>query len=798
MGIFTRYFKVSNQGFTLLEVLVSGIILGIISFSTYTVFNNFSSSQVRSQDRIVAADAVTSQFENIKRGVESNPATFSTLTSDPNWIPINVPNYPAGHFQQRVTYTPNTPQANITQVVVELQWTDQKGATQQSSNVFSLSEPSSFVFGDIIGTVFDNTNPASPVPLQNAVVRIANAPAAAPWVVNQFVRTDPSGNYSFKNLQGRNTLPVGNGYRLRASFTGLQTLTQPQAPAAAINLPDIPDIVQDFYLVPSRATISGRLVDSSNNQGIAGRSVSLDTHTTPVDHDVLQTDAQGNFSLNISNFSTTVTQRCYTVATGSADTALVDFPSYFIQGGQGFVGNFCGQKFAKGWSSSVLGNNPAPAMSLCPAAIGNPWFGSVATEAEMDMNGDATRGICVSAGDNVNLGDITLEPIQDFSTLMITVDVAAISLPAITPNSDVLVKVQWGDGSPFAELTTPFTGASTYNLSIQVPWLDLIGVDPNYMFTQAFLNANVGACCGALGEQDIAFKSEKTAVVIDSALESVVLDIDDDPGSLCGDANGSLSNLETGAPFGSADCRVTITGQTFGVSLEAEGCNWSFHCCPTCPDNLIPEKGVALQDTYKIDFNKAAYYERSSCGICAWPHKPVEVLSIAPNTILYDGSGTIIGKQINSTPVPHNVGLYRKGYGTISGQVVDQDGNPVSFAEVSLEPYCSSGNDTHGEPIFETTADIQGFYSFGFEDLNGNGTIDLDEKVVETWPPNNNFNNLPASVKPHMVNENARHRVRATGTRGSETKSGSTGNILLNKDQDKLHVKVTITFIGEV
>lgn len=784
MRIFScRFFsQKEHRGFTLLEILISTVILAIVSLSTYTVFQNFSSSGARTQDKIVASDIISSTFEQIRRGVEKDPDSFNTLAST-GWADVSVLNYPnaPAFFQRRVTYNPNTPSPNITQVVVETQWKDAKGILRQANNVFSLSRPSSYAYGNIVGQVYDCTgypdNPCVPMDTSKVTrVSINQAPPESNWIVGMYTDAQPGGGYDFSRNQGRNILPVGNGYILQATREGFMPAIAPVS--GSIDLPDAPDQVMDINMYPDKASITGRLIRTDTNAGIADKYLSL-SRGGGSNWRSVATGSQGSFTFNFETnpsdpfFALSSGQtRCFTLATGRKDGELY-YPYYHKYDKEGFWGHFCSNNYRQGWSSAVMGNIPSAPM--CDNT--KPWFGDASTDINEEADPEAAqRGICVKLGDNINLGDIPLAPLPPDSILTVNVKTTDVNLNTEKP---VVLEVGWpySGGASYRALATNDTPAvltgvhPNFSATFEVPSVYLF-LPNHFMAVKAKAVEKVSGCCG-FDDQDVGvYSSAQNAPVTGPVNGPVTLTINPASDVLCGNAWGKITDLETLAPLTGG---AVIWSSAQSYSKATVGNQWTFECC-ACggiePPN--PEMGVIRRGTYNIKAESLGYYTRSSCASCSWPHKPT-------------GAMMVINAIPNFTRFPspssdgYNLGLYRQRFGGITGQIIDQNGAAVASATITFYKYSGSG----GQSITITSSD-EGHFTFPLG------------AVIESWPPMHQDGSIIPYPTDVMVSDVAKHKIKikAKNIEGVE-KTVEIIDIIVTRDEMTNIGVVQIDFGGD-
>ena len=578
MKIFYSKPKISHLGFTLVEVLISVVILAIASFTTYRVFENFSASGVRTQDEIVAKDIISSTFEQIKHGIEVQPATFGNLVSS-NWTPVNDSSYPDGYYNQQITYTPR---GDVVDALIQMQWNDQRGTQHETSNVFTLSQPSNFIFGNIVGKV-QNCSVNPPEDLGEATVTISEAPAGFQWKIGAAATVDDSGNYTFQDAQERNTLPVGLGYKLKATRAGFFDAIVPADPG--IDLPAAPDSEQDICMFLAEAKIKGALVDATDTKiGIPNRKVKA--YRNGSERGVATTTDNGGFSITVDQFDydDVTADACFTIATGTNNYA--DSPFFSRSNSPvSYFGQFCNPAFSfyKGWSSSVLGNNPSsPICSPDPSESGTtPWQGRASIEKP-----DSNRSVCLGLGDpDFDLGNIPLRP----STLAtLTVNITVEPAVIIDP-SYISVKITYNNGVEFATFTKDTVpavigAASPFTLTVQVPPLDQFFTDDTRkMKIRVNLKEIVGGCCGNATQTKIIWKDIEK--IIDAPINSVDAMFDTpSSGVACGNAEGRVFELDTEMPYNVAltsgvGAQATTASKTYNAT-NISGNQWKIKCNP--------------------------------------------------------------------------------------------------------------------------------------------------------------------------------------------------------------------------
>jgi len=419
---------------------------------------------------------------------------------------------------------------------------------------------------------------------------------------------------------------------------------------------------------PERGKITGRVINITDNKGISGIEVRLCRGGK-----ILQkawTDGNGRFTFNnVETQDASGQNYFYTVATCEVWK-------------KGYCGNFpdhhgWGKNYNhEGWSSSIVREDGSIILS-------NPWWGS-----------DKSDRFSVDPGQTKDIGNIPLIPVPKATLWGYVYYFIKWGIPP-TPLSGAQVKIWW----MINWWTRPWWG-STYSgedgkYTIQVPAVHELFPEKsgNGLYMEVSKSGAPSEGCGY----------QQTCRYLCPwgwgwgykfyAGDVVQVDVYLYP-EYCGNVAGQVIDQRTSA--GLSGVSVNVAGINGSSESGGQYCVPTGGCDPDNPLYVVP-LGCHVLTAYK-----SGYYDFSTGGNWWYTRK---------GWWWQNGKVICVSKEQTTT---YNFRMLNKGYGTITGRVVDAgSGDPIGGAKVELYLYTGS----------KTTVYTQ---SDGTFTING---------VLESWPP---------------------------------------------------------------
>ncbi|MDP8265431.1 MAG: prepilin-type N-terminal cleavage/methylation domain-containing protein [Candidatus Aceula meridiana] len=693
----------NKKAFTLVEVLISIVILSVTLTATYFSFSALSKQEVLSRDLLTAKNILTSEFEKVKQRTLNEENYFDQIddeTMDGSLSPVDAAGYPAGFFQEKKVFLGVN--GDLKKFFIEVQWTE-RGKNHLINNAFYLALPPYALPGNIAGTITAGTVEQCAADqgssLSDSDVQILQGGGFE----NSFVNTDASGYYDFSSLaEGSFILPRGNDYRLQVSKTGYTIYRTPQDSLITVNAGE--ETIQNACLTPAgSATIKGSVEDTLGNQ-ILNQAVSLYQ-----DGEFVQTVFNGvnGFSFNVP-IEEPSGESFSLITSGEIDNITNSgFPFQRVNGDE-FCGLMCpampGWDFNysyRGWSSAVsLNETYTLGSGYITTECSNPWVGSE----------DADR-IFVQPGDTEDLESIILDHVPT-TTVAGFVREGSSSGPGV---AGAAISGRWwwnvnlydsdtteADGSyeldtPAIQELFPDTYSYHYKMSVEAPV-----PEPN--------------CCDEVTQTQTAASNFRPLYKNQTANKDFVFSIGVPPE--CGDLGGYVRDSQTGINLQGASVYVSGEGQeSTGGGNDLGKYRFACESSPNPPPYCL--EASANSRGYQV--SKSGYYSlRTWSG--SWPYVGLNELIIPAN-------------QVTTA----DFSILRLGKGSADGTVVDSaTKDPIEGAIVHVYRY----SDDSITKVSQTP-------SSGFFNINN---------IYESWPKQEWFNagwNVPPQFDPALE----RHRV---------------------------------------
>lgn len=627
----------SRRGFTLVEVIVSAIIVAFMGAVGFFSYANIRNANIDSRERDTAKIFAQRTMERVRADAQTGFDMLTTanenavLTTDPGETMV-VSQFP-DHNRTITIVDQGTPE--LKRVQVNIVWNHEQNpvAPRNYQLVAILTRPGNLLPGNIQGKVSDS---ATGTPVAYALVTINNLVTGETHTIATNATT---GFYTFANiLSGAFTLTPGN-WNLSATASGYDPYVHPANP---VNVPANTEVTVNFNMVAQlTGTIQGHVEDLGSGAALlqyvsllqGGNFVNMNDTTW----------AAGTFKFTISFASpgaqgfTLVTNREGPGVT--PDQKQRSFPYLAVSP---HCGNFpdCegwGKAYNyKGWSSAVVGADRETFIGC------NPW-----------NNFDAN--IQLLPGQTIDIV-IKLVPVP---TATLTGSVFNAS-GALVPNSSVSAYWHYNN-TPYSSV---IAGDGTYSLNVPAEQSlfddDLV----YYLRARAQATANRICCCDVTCAQTLIAGPFPVGPLYAGDVVTQDFTLPAPTDNICGDAKGNVDEVNDGPVAGAT---VTIAGLT--ATTNGAGA-YEFKCSGV--GYRIP------QGAYAVNASKSGFYTFSSSGNSFYaPRSSIQI--IANNTKVY------------APPIR----LLRQGVGTVTGRVVELIGGvPTGVAGITVKlDWFSDGSD---------------------------------------------------------------------------------------------------------
>jgi len=694
--------KSPHGAFTLVEVLVSILVLSLTAAAVYVSLTSLSRQELFVRDRQTAKNILTSTFEQLRQNTVNNDQNFyninaSTYPASGSWVAVNMPGYPANYFQKKTVFL--SEQGDVKRMLITVQWME-NGNQKNVNHVFVLGRPRYALPGNIHGVI---TNCSTNGPLADAQVQIIEGG------VSGQIGTNNNGSYNFSSSVGSFSLPPGN-YRLRVSKDGFENYEIPAESPLQVQSGEDKEFntcIEPFPEATIRGALTGIKPDGTSI-GLTGVYLTLwddgvsASNIAPSNIAIAGQGGAFNFTVQIP---TGMDQRCLTLATGNGIVENL-FPylggnTYGFKGCSrscpAIVGWTVGQGATlnkynyRGWSSSQARDEVyTPAAGYSNVACGNPWEG----------NASADR-ICVAPGDDKAV-NITLDsvPTASISGTLYKSDG--------TPAGGGAVIVYWKNSQ------VAFVGADSngqYTIPAITAYQELFpNQSNNYVYLVAYYAYTGSAnCCGQTQTYNNSSGSSAGPLYAGTNLtKDFHFPPESSASSICGNVGGTISEYVSSSSISGASVALVSTG--YASSTNSSG-NYSF----TCPNNAngkIQISGASLSQGYNIGGNGGffffagsgsgnSYYPRSSAGTDFY--KPQPNITIYPNLMT----------TLNSS-------ILQAGFGTIQGVVSNAaTGDVLPNIEVKFKPFTPIG----------------WIVGTGYNTSVSSSSGQYSKTMIESWPP---------------------------------------------------------------
>jgi len=612
-----------KTGFTLIEVLVSILIIGIVSTGTYVSFSVLSQTSERNRNQDQVIHLAQAALEEIRVVAQNNFDNLeSVIFSD-----IDQSKYPGFHRNIRINSMGGS--SDLKRSDVTIRW-DERGRPRQYDLAFLLSRPPEPLPANIHGRA-TNANTGSGV--NGATVRIT-------YVTDQSLSytttTDSNGNYTFLDADKNQVLKTGD-WNLMVTCSGYYD----SETISVNNLSSGEDREVNVSLRPrpDPAYIRGGVAKKGTGS-LLYQYVSLYQNGVHITNTL---SGSNGFEFKI-NFNDT-NQRCFTITTGNSDYY---YPYRYNQ----HCGDFCdphgwGKSYNyRGWSSAVVGADGSLNCS-------NPWFGSSTTDR-----------ICVNPGDNLNIGNIPLVPVPTGR-----LNGYVYQSDGVTPVSGAWIDTLWHSGYWASGVGT---GANGYYETNVPAAQELFPNNSNYyLWVRACGEVPIMGCCNTPSTQGACTSFVRVGFIFQADTLTQDFILPSRQNRRCGNARGYVRNGETGAGLNNVSVSIAWRSRsTDGTGL------YEFKCSPPNEDYCSIPEGY-----YSVSASSSGYYNFHSSGNNWYSQRGA--ISIQENqTTTYgdirlwpQGYGTIKGRVvIAGTGTPISGATVSLNLYTGSGNSVTTDG----------------------------------------------------------------------------------------------------------------------------
>ncbi len=635
----------TRRSFTIIEVLVGGLILALVSAAGYFSFWILTQSTKIAQNRMMAINLVQKTVEEVQAVARTQFDLLESCSKNPESCGFESDSkiseqFPG--FKRKIEIAPVQGNISLKKVEVTVNWTE-RGKLRKYHYTFFLSRPPQALPGNICGRVINSKTGES---VNNVCIRVIN-------------KNNPSLRYETvsgkKGCKDDQTCTIGGGcysfadpqtgyFYLLPSEWNLEANTKSQLKSyysyyhpSSINVGENEEVRVDITLEPkpTPAYIRGRIIDRDTLVPLPRGYVELYQKGKFYARDWIDS-SKGTFEFKVE--FDTVEEKCFTLVTGNSHYYW-EYPYY-----RWHCGDFCdphgwGKNLNyRGWSSAVIKEDGSVVCS-------NPWFGT-----------ESTDRICIEPGDELNLGDIPLKVLPKAILEGHVYDENGNSIKG------AIVEIRWPiKWYTVANVTTDMKG----HYKSFVPTLqEIFPEQANYYLpvrAKARLN-KIGCCNNAQATQWVYTSWKRVGPFYQGGVISYNFTLKFPLDDKCGDIEGRVIDGETLLPL--MGVKVNIYGWK---TTDGNG-KYYFKCPPSKEDYCSIPVG-----SYWVRAKKAGYYEFYSRGNTWYAYK-----------------GKVQVKE-NQTVTFEDIKLWPIKYGSIKGKVIDAGTHaPIQGAKVELLTYWNS------------------------------------------------------------------------------------------------------------
>ena len=665
----------SRRGFTLVEVIVSAIIVAFMGAVGFFSYANIRNANIDSRERDTAKIFAQRTMERVRADAQTGFDMLTTanendvLTTDPGETMV-VSQFP-DHNRTITIVDQGTPELKRVQVNIVWNHEQNPAAPRNYQLVAILTRPGNLLPGNIQGNVSDS---ATGTLVAGALVTINNLVTGE----THTIATNDKGFYTFANiLSGAFTLTPGN-WNLSATASGYDPYVHPANP---VNVPANTNVIVNFGMVHLQTGMIRVNVFEDVTSNPLSQYVSLYQGGAFVARND-STYGAGTFEHTV-NFPDSNPQ-FFTLVTGKGKPGDItqEEGSYpYLANGHCGRFNAC-ESWAnalnyKGWSSAaflplatITGQNIAYDTRTAPVVCGINWPQWAAGPDTIQLRPGGTTTV------NVYLIPI---PIAKYNGTILD------SLGAVMPNSKI--SVRWHNG--YAYSSVPIDVPTGVFVNVEVPAEQELFPNATGYYAQALASANVTrmCCCNVACAQTLSSGWQPRGPFYEGGSLTQDISLSPSTDNICGDAKGNVDEVNDGPVAGATVTIAGLTATTNGAGAYEFKCSGEGYRIP--------------QGAYAVNASRPGFYAFSSSGNSFYaPRGSIQI--IANNTKVY------------APPIR----LLRQGIGTVTGRVVQLIGGvPTGVAGITVKlDWFSDGSDNQS---VNTAA---------------NGTFTFNN-ASEAWPP---------------------------------------------------------------
>lgn len=634
-----------KKAFTLVEVLVSLLIIVVISTASYLSFVVLSTSVESTRNKSMAVNCVQKSIEEIRRASRNEfdhleNYSFEDISSE----------FP--RFTRTLSVTGEGRSSELKRAEVTVSW-NERGIPKEYTYTLLISRPPLSLPGNIKGKV-TNVKDGSDVVGAEVKVTYDTEPT-----LNFTTHTNSQGNYTFADPDTNNFRLKTGKWKLTAKRSGYYDYTHPELIEIASNNEE--DVDFSLEPKPDPAIIKGRVVDK-NTYSPLYQYVTLYENGKGQAHDHMWWHWPREFKFTIQFDEPE--QKCFTLITGYYGHSYY-YPYIY----NNHCGDFCdphdwGKNLNyRGWSSSVVKDDGS-------VACNNPWFGSSAADR-----------ICVNPGDELNVGDIRLKSIP-YATLK-----GSVYNEKGDPIENARIYVRWHDWNTWSPYPAGYTNKSGYYQLSAPAEQELFPDENNYYLiigAGAYLE-KVGCCNEKTGVTAWSWDGwERTGPSYQGSELNHNFTLKSPSDDKCGDARGYVKDGKTGNSL--KDVWVGISGWK-----QTDSYGYYVFECSKDKKNYC---SIPVGSYWVYTGWKRGYYDFQSYGNNQYANRGT--ISIQENTTAaYEtirlwprGYGTITGRVViagTDPPVPikdATVKLDQYGDGGIEETITTKSTGKFTFTKV--------------------------------------------------------------------------------------------------------------------
>lgn len=135
--------KQYRKAFSLVEVMVSLLVLSLTAVAVYMSLASLSGQEVFVRDRQAAKNILASTYEQLRQHIFSDVTIFNNFAAlypaSGSWAAVHEPRYPDGFFETRIAFISGT--SELKNFSIAVRWTDHQNTQKHIDHIFSLARP---------------------------------------------------------------------------------------------------------------------------------------------------------------------------------------------------------------------------------------------------------------------------------------------------------------------------------------------------------------------------------------------------------------------------------------------------------------------------------------------------------------------------------------------------------------------------------------------------------------------------------------------------------------------------------